>query len=253
MQVRAEVRSAKREILKSKKVINRLKKDYDKIWDVVNQRYQYKHRKMPGVIFDEKPQILGTDDVLTPRSKRRKNWAEATGGREELNEIEAAHIIVKFMKLTLFKDAGGFLISQQWYGKWVFDRRPNWDQAVLIIQKIIRHQIERWGGGGKFGKRVSHNHELQKRRMKSKNKGRSGIGIADSRPMHPVVPMDIGNVYCSRFYREGEREREKVRRGARRAKQGGDARSKLVPNNVLPCCRSSAFATSFSTLTSRSS
>ena len=190
----------------------RLKKDYDKIWDIVNQRYQYKHRKLPGVILDKKPEILGDDDVLTPRSKRRKNWAEATGGREELNEIEAAHIIVKFMKLTLFKDAGGFLISQQWYGKWVIDRRPNRDQAVIIIQKIVRHQFERWGGLYKFGKRVSHNHELQKRRMKSKNKGQGGMGIADTRPLHPTVPMDIGNVYCSRYFREGEREREKIER-----------------------------------------
>ncbi|GMH75395.1 hypothetical protein TrLO_g812 [Triparma laevis f. longispina] len=210
IKVKAEVRSAKRELLKKQKVGNRLKKDYDKIWDVVNQRYQYKHRKVPGLLLDEKPEILGDDDVLTPRSKRRKNWAEATGGREELNEIEAAHVIVKFMKLTLFKDAGGFLISQQWYGSWVKNKRPSEGGAVVIIQKIVRHQIERWGG--KFGKRVSHNNELQKRRLKSKTGGKGGVGLADARPLHEEVMMDVCVCYCSRFYKEGEREREKAER-----------------------------------------
>ena len=207
--VRAEVRDRMRDKLKREKVTKKLKNHYDKIWDVVNARYQYKHRKLPGVILDEKPEIMGGDDILTPRSKRRKNWAEATGGREELNEIEAAHIVVKFMKGLLEKDAGGFLISQQWYGTWVAKRKPNKEQAIVIIQKIIRTQMERWGGLVKFGKRVSHNNALQKRRMKSKNRGKGGLGLKGARPLHEEVPMNIGNVYCPRFWREGEREQQK--------------------------------------------
>jgi len=145
--VRAEVRDRMRDKLKKDKITRKLKNQYDKIWDVVNAKYSYVHKKVPGLILDKKPEILEGDDILTPRSKRRKNWAEATGGREELNEIEAAHVLVKFMKSLLKKDAGGFLFSQQWYGKWVKDRLPNRDQAIVIIQKIVRTQIERWGGG----------------------------------------------------------------------------------------------------------
>ncbi len=212
IKVKAEVRDAKRERIRRKKVGSKLKQDYDKLWDVANQRYMYKHRKLPGIILKEKPSILGDDDVLSPRSRRRKNWAQATGGREDLNEIEAAHVIVKFMRLTLFKDAGGFLISQQWYGKWKLDRRPNKEQATLIIQKIVRTEIERWGGLRKFGKRVSHNNELMKRRMKSRTKGKKAGGMLNSAPQFDVIPLPVDLAYCGQFWRAGERERKRADR-----------------------------------------
>jgi hypothetical protein len=190
VKVRAEVRDATRNKKMKEKVSGKIKASYTKVWDVANARYQYKHRKMPGIVLTEKPDILGDDDVLTPRSRRRKNWAEATGGREELNEIEAAHVIEKFMKSLLFKDAGGFLISQQWYGKWKLDQRPGREGCALIIQKIVRHQMQRWGGPEKFGKRVSHNHDLMKRRLKAgRVKGRKaggGLTLANSKPQFEV-------------------------------------------------------------------
>ena len=216
--VRAELRDRKRDQRKRDKVTRKLKTNFDKIWDVANDRYFYKHRKLPGVILQEKPKVLGKDDVLSPRSKRRRNWAQATGGREELNEIEAAHIIVKFMKLTTWKDAGGFIISQQWYRmtSWLLSKRPSKAQAVVIIQKIIRTQIERWGGLQKFGKRVSHNHHIMKRRLKAKKRGKGGAGApmgilgADSRPLHPEVSMEIGHVYNPKICKEGYKERKKA-------------------------------------------
>jgi len=220
VKVNTQLRARRREVAAKNKVGAKVKKKFDKIWDVANERYLYKHKYLPGVVFDQKPQVLGNDDVLTPRSKRRQNWAMATGGREELNEPEAAGVIIKFMKLTFFTDAGGFRISQQWYGSRFKKKRPT--EAVVIIQKIVRTQVERWGGGKRFRERDSHTMKHVQRRFQDEKKKK--VKVTNSKVKMGSVPqhlqagfskskapervgINVTQVYCGSCWRSGERER----------------------------------------------
>jgi len=124
------------------------------------------------------------------------------------------------MKMTFFVDSGGFRISQQWYGA-RFKRKTD-EQAATIVQKIVRTQRERWGGGKRFLERDSHTAKHVQRKFKEveKKKGKKmnmTVKMGDvpdhlksgfSKSKAPAfVPFPVSFVYCGETFREGERER----------------------------------------------
>lgn len=70
----------------------------------------YLHRRTLE-ITTEKPLVFGRFDIPDPRTRKRLQ-RKAIADREEMNEVEAAHVIQRFLRPLILVDARGFFPMQ---------------------------------------------------------------------------------------------------------------------------------------------